>query len=272
MSEQEFTPQELALIERIKNAPQPTLGHDAFERLRAQVIAEVDALPPSTPPSQPGTSLPAPTMIVIAVMVVVIIVSILILTSTRSQAPQPTQPPSATGVTATPASPTTAPTLSATPVSSEVLPVQPAPASTSSPTAGATLEPTHMPQPTSESTAETTPEETPPVTATGAGAENTLIVLEGPVQSINVNVITVFDVQLQVNPDDPILANLHIGDNVHVEGRMVQDGDVFIVVVVNITRIDVAAPPSNPPNAGPLPANCKISKNGKIKCAKEHDD
>ena len=121
----------------------------------------------------------------------------------------------------------------------------------------ATPEVTPDPEATPEATPEVETEDDLPVT----------IVIEGPVEAINVNIITVYGFDIEVEPDDPILTRIQIGDNVHVEGDTRFDGNTIIIVVVNITIIEVeifVAPPS--PGQG-IPSGCKVTKKGKIKCS-----
>lgn len=114
------------------------------------------------------------------------------------------------------------------------------------------------------------PEATPEATAEpGTGDEGddlpVTIVVEGPVQAINVNVITIFNINVQVDPGDPILNEIAVGDTVHVEGNIKTEGDTIIIIAVHITfiQIDVYVAPSN----SPVPSNCKVSAKGHhIKC------
>ena len=120
----------------------------------------------------------------------------------------------------------------------------------------ATPEVTPDPEATPEATPEAEPDDDLPVT----------IVIEGPVEAININIITVYGFDIEVEPDDPILTQIQIGDNIHVEGNTRYDGNTIIIVVVNITIIQVdifVAPPSSGQG---IPSGCKVTKKGKIKC------
>lgn len=130
-----------------------------------------------------------------------------------------------------------------------------------------TPETTATPQPTPQ----TTPSPAPPPT-TGDDSE-VIIIIEGPVQKITVNVITVLDIDVEVQPGDPILTKVHVGDKIRVEGKAKARGTTIIIVAVNITIINVIIV-NPPPQGNPgLPPGCKISKKGKIKCDKKpHDD
>ncbi|MBZ0303141.1 MAG: hypothetical protein K8J31_25565 [Anaerolineae bacterium] len=121
--------------------------------------------------------------------------------------------------------------------------------------------------PDPEATPEITPEPNP-----GSGNVPVTIVVEGPVEAINVNVITIFNIQIEVEPTAPILTQIHIGDHIRVEGNPRTVGNTIIIVAVNVTIVNVIVVDHNPNviivNPG-LPNGCKISKNGKIKCSKK---
>ena len=65
------------------------------------------------------------------------------------------------------------------------------------------------------------------------------IVIEGPVQNININIITIYDIDIEINPDDPLLTVIQLGDHIHIEGNMQDQGDTIIIVAVTIIIIDV---------------------------------
>ncbi len=65
------------------------------------------------------------------------------------------------------------------------------------------------------------------------------IVVEGPVENTNVNIITIFDIDIEVNIDDPILNIIQIGDVIRVEGDLVDNADTIIIVAINIIIIDI---------------------------------
>ena len=90
---------------------------------------------------------------------------------------------------------------------------------------------------------------TPPVT----------IIVEGPVQAINANIITIFDIDIEVNVNDPILTVIQVGDVVHVEGDTVIGGNTVIIVAVtvvivnvdvDVVNVDVPAGGNPPPQEG----------------------
>jgi hypothetical protein len=65
------------------------------------------------------------------------------------------------------------------------------------------------------------------------------IIIEGPVQNININIITIYDIDIEINPDDPLLTVIQLGDNVRIEGNQTSQGDTIIIVAVTIVIIDV---------------------------------
>lgn len=74
------------------------------------------------------------------------------------------------------------------------------------------------------------------------GADTNLpvtIVIEGPVQQINVNIITIYNINIQLAPDDPNLNIIQVGDIVRVEGDTSDMNGTIIIVAINITIINV---------------------------------
>jgi hypothetical protein len=62
--------------------------------------------------------------------------------------------------------------------------------------------------------------------------------LDGPIEAINGNVITVNQVPVQIDPADPILQTLQVGNFVSVQGNFVGSGSTIVLVVVNITIVN----------------------------------
>ncbi len=89
-----------------------------------------------------------------------------------------------------------------------------------------------------------------------------IIVIEGPVQSITVNVITIFNIDVQVEPDDPILEDLQIGDYVRIAGYTDFGSSTIIIVAVTVVIVNI----NIIVDGGGLPANCKRTAKGKITC------
>ncbi|MGJ3237227.1 MAG: DUF5666 domain-containing protein [Anaerolineae bacterium] len=84
-----------------------------------------------------------------------------------------------------------------------------------------------------EATPEVTPEATPEVTAQpdddddDSDDDDTIIVIEGPVQSININIITIYNFEIEVDQSDLSLTVLQIGDVIRVEGALDNEDDDF---------------------------------------------
>jgi hypothetical protein len=97
--------------------------------------------------------------------------------------------------------------------------------------------------------------------------DDTIIVIEGPVQEININIITIYDIDIHIDPDDPILDGLEIGDILHIEGNFAYDGDVIIIVAVTVVVVNVVIIDSGPG----VPAGCKLTGKGngklRLKCS-----
>lgn len=70
----QFTPEERSLIERLQNAPQPTLSEARFEAIRAQMLHAMDV--PPVPAPRTGFTPSVPVMAAVVVVIVVIIIVI----------------------------------------------------------------------------------------------------------------------------------------------------------------------------------------------------
>ena len=68
---------------------------------------------------------------------------------------------------------------------------------------------------------------------------NVIVVVEGPVQEINVNVITIYDIDIALNPADPLLTVIQIGDVIRVEGEIDEDCPTIVIIAVTVVIIDV---------------------------------
>ena len=101
-------------------------------------------------------------------------------------------------------------------------------------------------EPSPEATAEVTPEmtaepeATPEVTPEPTDDDNDdIIVIEGPVESIGINVITIFGIEIEVDPNNPILTEIEIGEVIRIEGIGDFEDGILVVVAVNITVVNV---------------------------------
>lgn len=147
----------------------------------------------------------------------------------------------------------------------------------------ATEVPDDMPEATAEPTVtpETTEEPDTPVTTEepddGSVVINnnisieSYIVIEGPVEAISVDFITIFDIDIKVDPSDPVLTQIRIGDTIRVEGESDFNNGTIVIVAVNITIVQTTIIVIHNPSPGvvyipSLPPNCKRTKKGKVTC------
>jgi hypothetical protein len=213
MFDDQFTPDERALIERLASAPQPNLKPAALNTIRQQMFDALDA--PPAPPSAPSSLTPLGGMFPTVIVIVVIVASIIgVIFFTRNT------PSESSLETATPF-PTVAPTEATVPAlvsTSEV---------------------------TAEASAEIAPEVTAtPIPESTLQAEvtieplDTAIVIEGPVEAINGNIVTIYGIDIELAPDDALLLVIQVGDVIRVEGNP-KGGDTVIVVAVNVLFINV---------------------------------
>ncbi len=104
-----------------------------------------------------------------------------------------------------------------------------------------------------------------------------IIVIEGPVQAINVTSITIFDIDIEVDPASTVLTEIRIGDTVRVEGESSFEGDTIVIVAVNITIVQTTLVIVQNVNVNvggavyipSLPPSCKRTKKGKVTCKKK---
>jgi hypothetical protein len=94
------------------------------------------------------------------------------------------------------------------------------------------------PEATPEATNSPTPEVTPESTTTPN--LTITIVIEGPVQAININIITIYGINVELKPDDPMLKVIRIGDIVHVEGDTEPgEGNTIVIVAITVVIVNV---------------------------------
>lgn len=87
--------------------------------------------------------------------------------------------------------------------------------------------PTATPTPTGTLTPEATDDGLP-----------VIIVIEGPVKEININIITIYNIKIEVDVNDPILTVIRVGDFIRVEGDIVSTGATIVIVAINIIIVD----------------------------------
>lgn len=218
MSEQ-FTTPEQALIERLGRAPQPELSLEARNAIHTRILIAFEN--PPTPAPQPYITRP---WVWVAVLVVGALIASGVLFVLSQQPPAP---------------PTLLPTAPATAIPATPIPAvigSPVPEATS--TATLTLSPTFTT--TASLTLSPTFTSTPTIAPTVTANVNTISIIEGPVDQINENVITIYNIPVHLAPDDPLLPVIVIGDIVHVEGNTQNvDGQIVVIAItVTITTVD----------------------------------
>ncbi len=102
---------------------------------------------------------------------------------------------------------------------------------------------------TPEGTASATPSATAPATQEMTPVPFVTIIIEGPVErvDVNINIVVVYGMKIKLRGNDPIKAKIKIGDWVRVKGHFDHDNDDFdgnndrneiIVIVIIIIIID----------------------------------
>jgi hypothetical protein len=116
---------------------------------------------------------------------------------------------------------------------------------TATPTLTPTITPTPDGSPTATPTLTTTPSGTltptpqGTLTVTPTPGGGTIIVIEGPVQAININIITIYNINIQLDDDDPNLQIIQIGDIVRVEGNSQNQNGTIIIIAITVVIINV---------------------------------
>jgi hypothetical protein len=105
------------------------------------------------------------------------------------------------------------------------------------------------------------------------------------VEAVDANTITVFDMDIEIEPTNPILAEIQVGDHVRIVGEWMDSGDTTIIVGVSIViterdagAIDYSGAQSPTLQPGPpivVPPGCKITGIGnndpRLKCSGDQD-
>jgi hypothetical protein len=223
-------PQDEVLLQsaaRLLNAPPPTLSPTASARIEAQVLDAFRNLPPAAPTFP---RLPLIGGIFLALVVVWAFV--------RVGQPLLNPPPAPTAAFTETAALTVTATLTPTQTASLTPTETSTQTSASTATSTFTETATITPSPTATQTA--APTATLPLSALPV-ATNVNLVIEGVVESINGTVIVVYGIEIHLNPDDPLLGVVQVGDSVRIEGRVHEGtaGIVIIAVTITFTQVDV---------------------------------
>lgn len=96
-----------------------------------------------------------------------------------------------------------------------------------------------------------------------------IIIIEGPIKKIDGNIIIIFDIEIEIDPNDPIIRTIRVGDTIRIEGDLKDDGDRIIIIAVTIIIIDIDIIIIGPPGQPIIvPGGCKLTGfgNGNIRC------
>lgn len=127
--------------------------------------------------------------------------------------------------------------LPATPTAAQVPSETPTPTVTIAPSATYTETPTPLPDtatPTASLTPEWTATPTPDADLIPTLAVN--LIVTGPIEAINGNIVVIYGIEIVFDPDDPALLTLRVGDRVRISGSISQDSAV--ITVVNVEAAD----------------------------------
>ncbi len=250
INDDNFTPEEQYLIASLKSLPAPQMDADIFDAIKREVLHEMDQVPDSSAPKAKSSSLP---LIIVMIIIIVIVTITLIWIANSSNTKQSNEAITKLTSTLAPANEaSTTATLTNTPT---IL----------TPSFVATTD-VILVMPTQTSTA---------INELRSGATeespSPILVVEGPVQAINLNTITIFGIDIEF--DSSTLADtIQVGDVIRVEGDMKMIQNQLIFVAVHITKINVQVKVSASTGAGSanpplnLPPECKVSKKGTVKC------
>jgi uncharacterized membrane protein YgcG len=61
------------------------------------------------------------------------------------------------------------------------------------------------------------------------------IIIEGPIEEIEQNTITIYGIRIQLREDDPLLEVLKVNDNIRIEGDIQDEGATFLVIAEVLT-------------------------------------
>jgi hypothetical protein len=60
------------------------------------------------------------------------------------------------------------------------------------------------------------------------------IIIEGPIQAIDGNTITIFDLKVLLSSDDPVLAQIRVGDVLRIEGNFAGGNQIITALQVTL--------------------------------------
>ena len=244
MSEERFTPREQALIERLQSAPQKQLSPRIGQAIHEKMLAEF-ANPALSVAASTGSTLALPpalvTIMLVSLATLTVIVGVLIGRPAQEEAP--TDP----AITLSVAAPTMLPDATTAPATETPTPQ---PTLTFTATVSATATMTASATPGSSATA--VPSDTPSATATPSLTPTPEIVrisIEGVIQIIDAESITVHDVRIELSPEQ--LTGLRVGDTIRVEGETDLTAQIIVIHALNVVRVELPAPSSQGSSSSP---------------------
>lgn len=254
MTGDSFSPEEQALIQRLQRVPKARLSVRTKDAIRERMFIEMDAPVAPRPVSRP----PVRRMwfaIGAAAAVTLIIAGMLLTTRPPEQTPLTGgETHVAAGNTETPTvtpSHTEAIDASATPTPSHTAPAEatdtaPVVVVTVAPTMTASTEPTDTPAPAVETatpapTLAATDTASPTVVIaepTATPTPETVLEVEGRIERIQGNTITIYGIDIAIAEGNPILNIIEVGDVVRVEGSFDDEAGFAATVVENLLDDD----------------------------------
>lgn len=252
MSEDQFSPQELALIDRLKNAPQLQLSAEKVSAIRGQMLNIVDARP-----SPPTTLANGKLLLLTTLVIVAATVALMVLILPPGDANRENVDPTTTAPTSTVRSETATPTMETIPTATD----QPSGSQPTDNASPATITPTNTIQ--SNTATATLIVETPVLQPTNTVYP--VVVIEGPITEISANTITVWGIVIQIDSNDSIWSDIQIGDTVRIHGQTIIAGGTVTIKAITIVIVNIEDT-SGGSTGGGLPPNCKRTKKGRITC------
>ncbi|HEX2623292.1 MAG TPA: DUF5666 domain-containing protein [Phototrophicaceae bacterium] len=95
---------------------------------------------------------------------------------------------------------------------------------------------------------------TAPTPAATDDNSDVIIVVEGPIQNININIVTIYNINIEVDVNNPILNIIQIGDVIYVEGVLDASGVIIPSVVNNLPEAEEVADGASVGIQGPIEA------------------
>lgn len=238
MSQDQFTPEEQAIIDRLRDAPQPRLSQRTIDAIQQKMLVEMTN--PALPVS-PDTGSTLFTManfaLTAAAAVFIVVIGLVVVGQMRDDADVAAPLPEthiAAQHTNTPTSTATAiSTPSPTVTLEDVLPTL-----TEAPVIAATF--TELSPDISTATVET------PIVAVSSpvpdASPEPIIVVEGLVQRLDEDTVTIYGIDFEVASGHPMLNLIDVGDTLRIEGVLDERGALIASVIDNLTdAVDAVA-------------------------------